>query len=559
MKTPGRRHFDVAALRTRAGEKVFARGEEYHRDGQAEVLAIERDRILAQVAGSEDYRTVLTGRGKSIGGECSCPAFSDRGFCKHMVAVALTVNEVGHEAQAEAPNALDRIRAHLKQKSVDALVAMVVDLAERDTALFRKLDIAATAAAPGDAKGLEKQLRRAIDSATRTRGFVDYGAAEDWSDNVDAALDAVAPLATGRHAALAMKLAVHAIDRIEGAIEEIDDSDGHCGALLARAGEIHLAACRAAKPDPAELARDLFARELHGHDDTFFNAVARYDEVLGETGLAEYRRLASEAWQALPPPTRKGEGGEAPFRLVHVLDFFAERDGDVEARIALRSRDLSSPWAYLKLAEFCLAQGRKDEALRRAEEGVWMFEDGPPDERLVLFVVDLLAKAGRKDDAAAHLWKAFEKKPGLQLYRRLRKLGGKAACDRALSQLDDARLAAAKPLQRDQSAAILIEILIEEKLFDAAWAAVRNHKGAARHFEGRLAEASEKTHPNEALAVYARQVEFHVGVGGKPSYETARRLIARMAGLRDAAGQAAYIAALKERHRLKRNFMKLLG
>lgn len=559
MKAPWRPRYDVAALRTLAGGKVFARGEEYHRDGQVEILSVERDRVLAQVMGSEDYRTVLSGRGRAIGGECSCPAFGDWGFCKHMVATALTVNEAGDEDRAEGPTALDRIRAHLKQKGVDALVDMVVDLAERDAALFRKLDVAAMAAGGrGDAKGLEKQLRRAIDGATRTRGFVDYGEAEDWAENVDAALAAVAQLATGGHAALAMKLADHAIDRIEGAIGQIDDSDGHCGGLLERARDIHLAACLAAKPDPVELARDLFPRELNGEYDTFYGAVARYAKVLGKAGLAEYRRLAVEAWKKLPPPTRKREGGEDPFRLVGILDFFAERDGDVEARIALRARGLSSPWAYLQLAEFCLAQGRKDEALRRAEEGLWMFEDGRPDERLVLFVVDLLAKAGRKEDAAAHLWKAFEKEPGLELYRRLRKLGGKVARDRALSCLD-ARLAAAKPLQRDQTAAILIEILIEERMFDAAWAALRNHGRAGRHLEGALAQASEKTHPREAIAVYAGQVEFHVGVGGNPSYEAARKLIARMAGLRDAAAQAAYVAALKERHRLKRNFMKLLG
>ena len=558
MKAPGRPRFDVAALRALAGDKVFARGEEYHRDGQVEILSVERDRVLAQVMGSEDYRTVLAGSGKKIGGECSCPAYRDWGFCKHMVATTLAANAAGDDVKTEAPNALERIRVHLKQKGVDALVDMVVDLAERDAALFRKLDITATAAAPGDAKGLEKQLRRAIDGATRTRGFVDYGAAEDWSDNVDAALDAVALLAAGRHAALAMKLAVHAIDRIEGAIEAIDDSDGHCGGLLERAGDIHLDACRAAKPDPIELARDLFPRELDGDYDTFYGAVAQYAEVLGEAGLAEYRRLAAEAWKKLPPPTRKREGGEDHSRLVGILDFFAERDGDVEARIALRARDLSSPWAHLQLAEFCLAQGRRKEALQRAEEGLWMFEDGPPDERLVLFVVGLLVKADRKEDAVAHLWKAFEKTPGLQLYRRLRKLGGEAARDRALSHLD-ARLAVAKSLQRDQSAALLIEILIEEKMFDTAWTALRDHGRAGRHLEGVLAEASEKTHPNEALAVYAGQVEFHVGAGGNPSYETARKLIARMAGLRDAASQAAYVAALKERHRLKRNFMKLLG
>jgi hypothetical protein len=558
MKAASRTRFDIAALRARAGAKVFARGEEYHREGQVELLSVERDRVLAQVAGSEDYRTVLEGRGKDIGGECSCPAYGDWGFCKHMVATALAANAAADDGQAGAPTALERIRAHLKQKGVDALVDMVVALAERDTPLFRKLDIAATAAAPGDDKGLEKRLRRAIDGATRTRGFIDYGEAEDWAENVDAALDAVAPLASGDRAGLAMTLAAHAISRIEGAIEEVDDSDGHCGGLLERASEIHLAACRAAKPDPVELARDLFPRELDADYDTFYGAVAGYAEVLGEAGLAEYRRLATEAWKKLPPPRRMRDGGEDPFRLVGILDFFAERDGDIDARIALRTRNLSSPWGYLQLAEFCLAQGRKEEALRRAEEGLWMFEDGQPDERLVLFVVGLLVKAGRKEEAAIHLWKAFEKEPGLELYRRLRKLGGKAVRERALSYLD-ARLAVGKPLQRDQSAAVLIELLIEEKMFDAAWTALRNHRRAGRHLESALAEASEKTHPGEAIAVYAGQVEYHVGVGGNPSYEAACRLITRMAGLRDAADQASYVAALKERHRLKRNFMKLLG
>ncbi len=186
-----------------------------------------------------------------------------------------------------------------------------------------------------------------------------------------------------------------------------------------------------------------------------------------------------------------------------------------------------------------------------------MFVDGRPDERLVLFVVELLKEAGRKEDAAAHLWKVFEKAPGLQLYRRLRKLGGKAERDRTLAHIE-ARLAVGKPAERDLWAVVLIELLIEEKLFDAAWAALRTHQQAGRHLAGFLAEASEKTHPNEALAVYAGQVEFHVGVGGNPSYETACRLIARMARLRDAGSQAAYLLALKERHQRKRNFIKLL-
>jgi tetratricopeptide (TPR) repeat protein len=549
--------FDVAALRQQAGPKVFTRGEEYHRDGQVDLLAVERDRVLARVLGSEDYRTVLRGRGKNIRGECSCPAFRDWGFCKHLVATALATNEVPDDGWEQKPSILDRIRAHLKQQGVDALVEMVVALAERDTDLFRRLEIAAAAASPGDAKRLEKQLCRAIDGATRTGGFVGPDEVDDWADEVGAALEAIAQLAGAGHGTLAMELALHAIDRIEGAIEEIDDSGGHGSGLLEYAGDIHLAACLVAKPDPITFARKLFPRQLDEQYDTFYRAVVRYAEVLGEAGLAEYRRLAIEAWEKLPPQTRKPATGGESDRLVDILDFFAERDGDVETRIALRSRNLSTSSDYLKLAKFCLAEGRAEEALRRAEEGLWMFEDGRPDERLVLFVVDLLAKAGRKEDAATHLWKAFEKSPSVDLYRQIKKLSGKAGGERALTYLE-AKAAASQPMTGDMSVSTFIGILMQEKMYDAAWMALRGHPGMGPYLTGPLAEATEKTHPQEALAAHARNVEFHIGMGGSTGYKEACRLIARMAGLRDPAAQAQYVATLKERHRLKRNFIKLL-
>jgi tetratricopeptide (TPR) repeat protein len=245
-------------------------------------------------------------------------------------------------------------------------------------------------------------------------------------------------------------------------------------------------------------------------------------------------------------------------RLIDILDFFAERDGDVETRIALRARKLSTSSDYLTLAKFCLAEGRAEEAFRRAEEGLWMFEDRWPDERLVLFVVNLLVKSGRKEDAATALWKAFEKAPSLDLYRPIRKLGGQAARERALTYLE-AKAAASQPMSGDMAPATLIQVLTEEKMYDAAWAAVRNCPGKGPTLTGPLAEATEKTHPQEALETHALNVEFYIARGGNTGNKEACRLIARMARLREPAAQAQYLATLKQRHRLKRNFMKLLG
>ena len=320
---------------------------------------------------------------------------------------------------------------------------MVVELAERDPALFRKLDLAATAM-HGDDKTLEARLRKAIDGATRIRDFVDYGEARAWAAEVETALDAVAALASGPRAGIALRLMERAIDKIEQASGNIDDSNGHCGALMHRARDIHCAAACASRPDPVLLARDLFARETETDYGIFEDAAALYADALGEKGLAEYRRLALEAWEKLPPRSGKAkdsrEFSNGYSRLADILDFFAEREGDVDARIALRVKDLFSSWRYLQLAEFCLAQGREAEALRRAEEGLWLFEDDRPDQRLVVFAVDLLAKAGREKDAARQLRGPFEKAPSLALYVRFRKFGGEAARARAVQFLE-ARLA----------------------------------------------------------------------------------------------------------------------
>lgn len=47
--------FDVDTLRQLAGAKTFERGEEYLEDDLVELLAVEPGRVLARVAGNEDY------------------------------------------------------------------------------------------------------------------------------------------------------------------------------------------------------------------------------------------------------------------------------------------------------------------------------------------------------------------------------------------------------------------------------------------------------------------------------------------------------------------------
>ena len=548
--------FDIAALRRLAGS-AFTRGEAYHRDGRVEILAIEPRRVLAQVAGTEDYRVNLLGKGETIKGECTCPAFDDYGFCKHMVAAALAANESDHGPEAGGAGALARIRAHLADKPNGVLVGMIVELAERDRALFRKLEIA-SAADGADDKTLAVRFNKAIDQATATRGYVEYGEAGGWAGGVDEALDALDTL-DSRHDRLVLKLAERAIDRIESAIESIDDSDGECGNLLERARDIHIRAARGARPDPMALARDLFERETGDGYGIFDGAAWLYADVLGEAGLAEYRRLATEAWEKLPPLTGRGrEKAEGDYDgLSGILDSFAERDGDVEARIALRAKDLSSPWKYFELAEFCLRHKGAKEALRWAEEGLWTFEDAPSDARLVLFAANLLMKADRRGEAEAVLKRAFERAPDFNVYLRWREASGEAARDQALAVVERWAAAETGP-SFGRPADLGVKILIHEKRFDMAWAMTRNHR-VSRAVKESLARESEADHPREALDVYAERVDELANEGGNRAYEEAAGFVVRMGRLRARAEQTAYVATLKERFGRRRNFVKLLA
>src|SRR5262249_35610132 len=154
------------------------------------------------------------GSGKSFDGECSCPAFSDRGFCKHLVATALTVNDLEPGAIEKSANRLTRIRDHLRAKGIEPLVEMIMTVAERDPVLLRDLELAA-AAATADDETLFAQFKKAITEATRTHGFVEYGEAGGWAAEIERVLDRIASLIEAGRAKLVLRLLDHFFTRMD--------------------------------------------------------------------------------------------------------------------------------------------------------------------------------------------------------------------------------------------------------------------------------------------------------------------------------------------------------
>jgi hypothetical protein len=218
--------------------------------------------------------------------------------------------------------------------------------------LQRELD-RALALDDGDDDALFAGLRRALGRALRS------GEAAGWLDHIEGLTE------RGR-AGLALRLVGELLDRLRGSA---------AAALAERAAAIHLAACRPVRPETTTLAAELFRRECEL--DAFARADERYAALLGDAGRAEFRRLAEIAWRQVRPstPDRRAadDGDPARARLAAILDRFATAAGDLDARIAIRARTLTTLANYQAIVALCRRHGRKAEAKRWAEEAEWQF------------------------------------------------------------------------------------------------------------------------------------------------------------------------------------------
>ena len=567
-------------VRQLASGASFARGETYFKENRIRSLVQHGNVLTASVRGAQDYAVRLTAVDGSLQYRCSCPIGADDGFCKHSVAVALAWladRKPKSRAAADSPVVkLDDLRPWLLEQPPAVLAGYLLETAERDDRLREKL---LRAAARATAKGIDlSAYRKSLDRATRTGGFVDYYGAGGYAEGVREAIEPLRELLadTPEQAAAVIDLVEFALKRVENALENADDSNGEIGSLLGELQELHLAACRVAQPDPEKLAAHLFEWEMDDHWDVFYHAAETYAEVLGARGLATYRRLAEAEWKKLPAlkPGAREDYDSNRFRLTSIMEALARTSGDVDALVAIKAKDLSSPYRYFIIAETYREAKRHDDALTWAERGLKAFPQNT-DSRLLEFLAAEYHRRGRHDAAIALGWRQFEERPMLETYRLLKTHADhpKPSAwppwrERALDFLRQ-RIAGEKKTKRpsfwstDLSLrSTLVEVFLWENDPDAAWREAQ--AGSCRsELMLRLAEAREKTHPVDAIPIYLRHAEALIGAKNNRAYEEAVRHLKKVKALHLALGQphewSAIHARLCAEHKAKRNFMALFA
>jgi uncharacterized Zn finger protein len=560
-----------------AGERAFERGEEYFADGLVDELRETNGAITARVRGTYDYRVKLWAEGDELAFACTCPVGQRSEFCKHCVAVGLEWidrrRKNGGVFRPAAGEVTDEdIRSYLMRQDKTALAELVLGHCELDSE-FRDRLVLITAEKAGKKPDLAV-LRAALDKAIRHRGFVDYRAMPAYARGIENVIDSLETLLQRGHAKAARELSERALQRMESAMNEVDDSDGYMGQILDRLQKLHLAACQVEKPEPQALAKLLIAWELNSEWEIFLGAAETYAGVLGTTGLALYRKFAEARWAKVPalaPGNKDPQSYGSRWRITRVMETLAGLSGDIEALVAVKARDLSHAFAFLQIAQSYKDSGHDEKALEWAERGLRAFPEHT-DSRLREFLIEEYHRRKRHGEAIAIAWMAFCERPGLEAYRILNRSASRAkqwaewrekALARLRGEITSRRqprpLARWAPPAGDHSE--LVEIFLWEGDPEAAWTEARNG-GCHNGLWSRLAEAREKEHPADALKVYVGQLKRALQPTQQQAYKEAVGVLRRIHPLKARIGKeiefAALVQSVRAQYKARRNLMKLL-
>ncbi len=562
-----RRAFAQQGLRAMGGRQTCERGMQYAIVGRVSKVSTTSEGATATVQGSADYQVELWCDDDEAGYVCSCPMGGEDRFCKHAVAVALVATDavVADEAPSADPSKEVDLATYLRGLDHDALVDLLEERAAADDLFEGRLRMAAARTTVGTPS--LAAFRHALAAAFETDGFISYREAYDYTSGIDSVLDSLGQLLEDGHADAVVQLAEHAAELAEEALAYIDDSDGGMSGVAEHIRELHLAACVASRPDPVALARNLYDRERHEGDlEIFYGAVGTYADVLGDEGLAEYRRLAQQEWDELPPlgPEDERSWSSGRFRLTQIMLTLAELSGDVDAEVAVLAHDQSSAYQFVKIAETLQNAQRHEDALEWALKGLSLHGFG--DQRLVELVADEHHRVGRPEQAVNVLWSAYEGSPGVDTYQRLAEHARRAGLwqdrhDQALALLRE-RIASKSRDRYGPDNSTLVAVLLLDGNPGQAWIEAQA-RGCRRDQWLELARLREAEHPEDALPIWREEVDREIGAMNNQSYASAVATIERVGRLMSAAGRgeqfAPYVAGVRDAHRRKRNLMKLFA
>ena len=604
-----------AALRDEAGAAVFARGQSYAASGAVQEPKLSyleqgaRIELRAAVMGTQLYSVdVMVDEDDQAQGDCDCPHGQDGNFCKHQVALALTlrgllggdmpmldpqakkkVEAAAKRAQTQAGNR-ESLRAFVQGQSAAVLAERLWVWAEMDRELMADLKAwAAQSRATDDPKA----LKGVISDLLRSSGFLDWRDTGVYARRAEKILPMLEK-ALAANPRQARDLCNHALRRLYKASEDADDSTGEIGGVVQGLMDLLVRSLQADPPPATWLDEwfDLMQADPWGLWDE--NAVV---EAAGPAVQARYSQRAAKDWEAWLASHRGEANASAPgqkapssksLRVISTAGTYhydaeraalrrrylndLKRQGGAQAVIDVMRTSIEGANEHSELVAYCESLSKHREAFAFAQAAYKQF---PKDGRSEADVLRCFERDGWDKEALAIRRAQLERNPGVEQYRAALTAAERAGRERESYRSELLTWAQANEMQtqahprawgggaRTAAAAservvsVRVQWLLSELKLDEALALAQPPNRCDPRLLLALARKLQTPRDAEAVQLLLRVFEVEMARASSP-YQEALALVRETLGRMTSMQRRSWLTDLRIQYKAKRNFIKEL-
>lgn len=404
-------------------ERILERGYDYYRSGFVEDLTVEEGVITAVVDGTEEYDvSILLENGAIDTMECTCPYAADGNYCKHMAAVLYAAEKEPVTKRYSA----SEVETFIEQADISDLKKFMIELLQKDQGLFLKLKSSlARNEKEFDICLYQKQIDQIIRKYTGYDGFIEYGDAGGFMDEILAYLDDdVQNMIDHQLYNSAFALSSYLFLRVSAV--EMDDSNGELGEFGCRCREVW----HQILSEADEAVEEKIYLWLIGHLDG--SVVDYMEDYLEDMLMEEFQTqtylqkklLYTEQRAAEIPYTDKWSGQYKREKWARYHIRIMEQLHTDDNAILVYCRKY---WEHSKIRNFCvrfwLERGNLAEAISLLEESLKLDERYPDliTEHLCQ-LKELYKKTGNQERYHSYLRQLVVKRPDIEDFRELRLL-----------------------------------------------------------------------------------------------------------------------------------------
>lgn len=517
-----------------AGIAVFKSGLEYFQAGAVKECTDNNGLISGIVSDDKLHAVKLKHTAKHLEGLCDCPESSDIDFCKHCIALTMHYRrDLAEHHLLASGDVLDRIKAFINTLSKTDLKDALHEIIEDDPSLHNRWSVRADLALN---KVDSKLIRTRITAAfPYNKRLYRLGQIRKYFYKAGVEIELLEKQLPKLDANRALRLLDYAFQRLQRALETIDDSHGHRINLLETLKRLHIETLGRCDWKINRLVGYLEELEVSTAHDFYPKIPDDFNAALGRDGRMLYLSRKQDLWDTLPPLQFGADWEQAHhyFKIqTHLLEE-ARSQHDTDSEISLLEKTCIDPKACLSLCRRLLELGKwKKLEYWLSEARKWEGKSGAashlPNLDLQRLTTEVLMQKGQTIDAINLQWEVYQQSHTIEDYKQLIRLADLAGSTEEWKARAFRRLhkTIEKPspghfVQRTLNH--LIELYLLERQPEAALDLVNYHSLSYQALEHLIKAYSSK--PDIIYPLYQQQLSLLLGQANNHAYKEAIDLI----------------------------------